>query len=116
MRPYKYTKEGTIYIFHYRISDLRKFIKRGQEHGDAGMIIRGYDTKSKIKEFRGYGTIENPRKDQIRFYITHIIKFDGEFDADKIITPAEKSPINYSFFMIDFSSGTCDVKTMNDAE
>ena len=97
MNPTHYTKHRTsssiIYIFHYKFSDLRKFLTNGKKHGNNGFIITRWD--GKYKKMRGFGTIENPSTTLIDFNFHHYREF-GEFNPDHVINPPKQNHfINY---------------------
>jgi len=105
MTPNRLTKkENDTTIFHYPINELRAFVKRGMEHGDTGPIL--IKRQSNVLTYKGYGTIENPRKSLITVSFVHSPLFSGEMipDWERLVPPKPFfNKENTRVVMIDFS-------------
>lgn len=83
----KYTRstirfdKGEIETFHYKYSDLKRFLKFGFKHGDVGMIL--IKREGELKTYKGFGTIESP----IKFLHTMSIVSHPLFDNGPTLPP-----------------------------
>lgn len=105
MTPNRYTiKEDTTY-FHYKFSDLRTWISRGNEFGDVGPLL--FARKGNRLIYESYGTINNPMKSRVTLSIIHNPLFDGKLGTDdEIINPERiksKAKRSYKLILIDMS-------------
>lgn len=85
MKPIKYTGTKDNVTFHYKYSDLKKFLTFGKKEGNVGWVLISF--KEGLLTYRGFGTIEHPCKDLITISLMHNPVFDGEFSIDKIMNP-----------------------------
>lgn len=89
--PTNYTRHGDVVKFHYPFTQLRNFVTAGNETGDVGNILTQIEyvkDKSPQLTFRGYGTLEHPRRQLISIRMSHWPVFDGQMpDPDDIIKP-----------------------------
>lgn len=84
MKPYKYTDDNNGNItFHYSYKDLKRFLMLGFENGNVGTII--ISKNGKFIKYKGFGTIEKPRKIIYTITLVHHEIFDGKFDPKSII-------------------------------
>lgn len=106
MKPISFIRIGDKVKFIYKLSDLKEWIARGNEHGDCGPILTGYQGKFNI--FKGYGTIEHPFTHRITMSMVHHPLFDGrrlspeEMMAD--IQSAKDPLISHSMYFLDLSN------------
>lgn len=102
MKPISYNKKGNDVYFHYSFRDLKHFLKIGFDSGDCGMLLISF--VNGFMKFKGFGTLEHPRKEIITFTLKHNSRYDGEFSIEKIMNPVSKlHGGKYSYIMIDFS-------------
>lgn len=96
MNPYKYTTYGSRVVYHYKYSDLKRFLTEGKKYGSVGLIIT--ERNDKQVTYRGFGTIENPYK-----WLSTIeyLGFDLVNDEDIINPPENKALTSYSIMILD---------------
>lgn len=80
MQACSYTKEGDTVRYHYKLKDLRNFIKVGNEQGNVGAILVGRD--GLLMKYVSYGTIEAPTKSRLKIAWFWHDMFDGPFPED----------------------------------
>ncbi|KKL63996.1 hypothetical protein LCGC14_2169540 [marine sediment metagenome] len=104
MTPIKYTVKNGVTTFHYKFSELRNFVRLGLLHGDVGMIL--VCREGGLITYKGFGTIENPRRTIHTFSIMHLPVLDGEMPTDEeILIPPKPlfTEKNTSFMILDLS-------------
>jgi hypothetical protein len=86
MIPARYISndEKTEVYFKYTFTQLREFIELGRRDGNVGMAIVSY--VDNMITWKGFGTIENPRKTISTTIFKHLESFDGVFDADEYVS------------------------------
>lgn len=103
MTPYKFKKKRGTTSFHYKYKELKKFLKRGFEHGDNGWILVKREGNYSI--FKGFGIISAPCKKIQTVSIQHNEVFDGKRKSDKemIQTPKTDTLLtDVRFVFLDF--------------
>jgi hypothetical protein len=75
MRTYKFTEKDGNIRFHYKFTELREFLTHGFKYGNNGIILTG--RINGIDTYKGFGTIENPRKTVYTISVVHNELFDG---------------------------------------
>lgn len=105
MKPVGYTTSKGKVTYHYKFSDLRKFVTQGNATGDVGAILMGRE--GLLLSYKSYGTIEHPLKERVGLSMMHNPNFDGRLPTDEEIVkpPVSAQPAlqSYEFFMIDLS-------------
>lgn len=109
MTPNKFTVKNGITTFHYEISRLREFVSEGLKHGNVGMILVKRD--GELITYKGFGTIENPRKIITTSYIQHCTSFSGEMPSDEErLIPPESMFKDYKLVFLDLA--TVNIKNL----
>jgi hypothetical protein len=103
MNPISFTKCGDTTYFHYRYSDLRRFVRDGKRDGNVGLILT--KRNSKISTYRGFGTIENP----FRYIATVSLMRNDVFDGprptdDEILSPPKEEFADFRFVILDLNT------------
>jgi len=81
MKPISYTKKGEVTTFHYKPSELINFVREGHKTGNVGMIVIRRD--GGMITYKGFGTLENPRRHIMTISLMHHPSFDGYMISDE---------------------------------
>lgn len=106
--PDHYEIRNKVTHFWYKPEHWKEFHRIGKRNGNNGtLLIR---REGKMLTYRGYGTIEHPRKEWIDITLHHNKIFDGELQSDdqmliprKSFFESEFEKGNIRFVMLDFS-------------
>ncbi len=103
MTPINFSVKNGITHFHYKYSDLKYFVSRGNSHGDAGPVL--VKREGTLLTYKSYGTIEHPSTHRHTISMKHHPVIDGELPSDQeICSPPKTRPFgSHSFMMIDLS-------------
>lgn len=104
MTPHKYTKDKESVLYHYKFSELRRFLTEGKKTGDVGLILISRD--GDYYNYRGFGTIENPHTWITTLGLIRNESIDGQINDDLIVNPEVKSYAlsSYSLWVEDITS------------
>jgi hypothetical protein len=107
MKPYKFTKVGNVYTYHYKFSDMRAFIASKEQP----LLFTKWD--GKYKTFRGFMDLySRPTGKLITYKLQHVEAFDGKFDPESVVNPNPK-PHPFFNFPVEMSV-TSQLKTMDE--
>jgi hypothetical protein len=81
MTPIKFTIKNGETHFHYKPSEIIKFVREGKKEGNVGLILTR--RRGKLLCYRGFGTYENPIKEIRTNLIYHFETWDGPMPSDK---------------------------------
>lgn len=105
MTPIRFSVKGGVTHFHYRSSEIINFVRDGFKYGNTGMLL--VRRENNILTYKGFGTIEHPRKDISSISIVHNPYFSGDMptDEERLIPPKSFfNSENTKFMMLDFST------------
>ena len=106
MRPFKFTVKEGVTTFHYRFSELRKFLEMGFTEGNVGWILT--QRSGETRTYRGFGTIESPRTILTTIEFTSIALFGESISDEDVIKPITAPKREWSFYLIDQENGTTE--------
>lgn len=81
MRPYRFEVRGGKTFFFYKYNELNAWLRMGKEHGSTGMILVRREGNMLI--YRGFGTLDHPRKYIMTFLMNHCPSFSGDMPTDQ---------------------------------
>lgn len=82
-----FTKSKGVTYFHYKFSELRKFIEHGLKHGDVGIILVRRNETFSI--YKGFGTIENPFNYILTISVVHNPLFSEKPTDEQLVLPPD---------------------------
>lgn len=107
MKPYKFTKVGNVYTYHYRFSDMRTFLTSKER----ALHLTKWD--GRYKTFRGFVDLYTaPTEKLITFKVQHVEAFDGKFDPESVVN--QNSELRRVFTFQQDMSVTSQLKTMDE--
>lgn len=99
MKPQSYIKKDNKIIFKYPEKDLKEFHKIGKSEGGAGHYLHSIED-DKYFNYKSYGTIEAPVREEMTITMITNPMYDGEFDLEKFMNPPERK-LNHEDFKFD---------------
>jgi hypothetical protein len=110
MTPTHFTIKNDTTFFHYKTSELRRFVSQGLQDGNVGTIL--IKRNGNMLTYKGFGTIENPIRNMINITFCHHPLFDG-----KMLTDEERcNPPSHIFNKMTSSFIVFDVSKFSDDE
>lgn len=107
MKPYKFTKVGNVYTYHYKFSDMRTFLTSKER----ALHLTKWD--GRYKTFRGFVDLYTaPTEKLITFKVQHVEAFDGKFDPESVVN--QNSELRRVFTFQQDMSVTSQLKTMDE--
>ncbi len=83
---------------------MKRFMSLGLKEGNTGMVL--LRRKGLFITYRGFGTIENPRKTLLTMSLVHCEKFSGPMATpEEVINPKPSILQSAKIVMLDFGKG-----------
>ena len=87
MKPIRFSIRSGVTHFHYKPSEIIEFVRMGKANGNVGMILTRREGIHFV--YRGFGTIEHPRKVILTFSFPHVEQSEGKMPTDESLIQPE---------------------------
>ena len=104
MTPTHFIKRSNTTYFRYNSAEVREFVRLGKRDGNVGVIATS--RTGNHWTYKGFGTIENPRRTVHKITMCWFPSFDGPMPTDEqFCTPIKPffTPENTRFTILDLN-------------